>query len=612
MSRLRVIGLAMAVAALLGTGVYLASCGHGRRESLGVDLDALGLRPSAGVRPVDTRAGSPNEVRQPPTFAELLRARGWTDSAARAYERFNAALLTEIRSSNPRGWELLADRLARLSQMRGHVSVLREVEEAPELASLLAWSPSPEVVYEAWCTNIGQRRVLLNILLFQNESDRLVPLASAWKRHGRSISDCWRVGLIGAEAIFLSGRRDEGDDEYDRWLGDLFGASSFESPDKLAARLVLVLDQGADLRARLRLDPSLRQSFRAVLWPRLEVVTSRVNRPLDLFVRHHHIWDLLARPDGVELASTYGAIPVDLLFGDAAYSADVHGRIVSLLKRRNRVTVTALMDPRLRRDDRFRDLLRRPIPDVTLLRVFDDLLKAGDGVEELLAQLYRDDPEAIVSRYKEVIDLERWDDSLPSYAKVPRRWFAGEPLDDHDIPTLAVDTVFDLLGVAAEYVGPAFGVPTDSAAPVLDGLQGGIDEALQGATQRKKTEQLEQIERVQQTTSRAESRKMIDDSLLVDAAIRSLAGVQKMTAAGADPTGETAWRTLKFFYSTSVPTAAAVRAFENEGLALRFTDSGLLFAVPKDRASEPYAGRGREEWARAASRRWLIHMLNDQ
>ena len=241
----------------------------------------------------------------------------------------NGRVIANLKVRDPKAVAVVVDRLAHIPRMPAKASVFRAIEENPELATLMAWSSSPKSVFEAWNTNTEERSVLLNILLVQDDPVRVTQMASVWKRHGRPIADCWRLGWIGVEAVFLAAHRDDRDDEYDRWIADLFQESSFIEPGRLAAIIALVLNQGDDIRSRLRSNPEFSKSFRTILWPRLVSVTNRLERPLGIFVRHHHIWELLARPDGVELATTYGAIPADLLFGSALSEGDTRASSIA-------------------------------------------------------------------------------------------------------------------------------------------------------------------------------------------------------------------------------------------------------------------------------------------
>jgi hypothetical protein len=547
-------------------------------------------------------------------LAKQLQSRGWTERAAQKYGKLNGQFIINSRGRDSKDIAIVVDRLARIARMPAKASVFRAIEEYPELATVMAWSSSPETVFEAWTTNTEQRSVLLSILLVQDDPERVTQMASVWKRHGRAIADCWRLGWIGVEAVFVAAHRDDRDDEYDRWIADLFQESSFIDPGRLAEKIALVLNQGDDIRSRLRSDPEFRRSFRAILWPRLVAVTKRLERPLGIFLRHHHIWDLLARTDGVELATIYGAIPADLLFGSGAYPKEIQERIISLLKRKNRVAVMALMDPRLREDGNFCDLLRRPLPDSILLRFFDDLLnkeKAPVTAEFLDKTLGKKD-EQIIDEYKEFIHLESWDESLPAYVKIPKRWFAGEPLDSHDLPTLAVDALCDLTGWAVDAFGPKLGIPPGTVSTGIDWTKQFADELLQAQTKAQHAAQKEQAKRISESMSPRETGKFIDDSLLVDAIVRTLTAVRNATATKGESKDQVAWRTLKFFYSTTAATAATLRSLELEEITLKFAQGNHLFLVPRSRVAESFAGRSHGQWADHASERWLLQLVNQR
>ena len=127
----------------------------------------------------------------------------------------------------------------------------------------------------------------------------------------------------------------------------------------------------------------------------------------------------------------------------------------------------------------------------------------------------------LLSRYKDIISLENWDESLPAYVKIPKRWFTGEPLDSHDLPTLAVDALCDLTGWAVNAFGPTWGVPPGTVSTGIDWTKQLVDEFLQTDVKARHVAQKEQTNRVNEQMPYKESRKFIDDSLLVNAIVRT-------------------------------------------------------------------------------------------
>jgi hypothetical protein len=122
--------------------------------------------------------------------------------------------------------------------------------------------------------------------------------------------------MLGAELPFLFHRGTEGAAEYDRWLADELQARAGAPDEERTAFQFFLLDQGPELRQRLKDDARFRAAFRVELWPRL----ARVVEPTGNWARYigePHLWDLLALSEGERLLKERGRLPLLLLLGPA-------------------------------------------------------------------------------------------------------------------------------------------------------------------------------------------------------------------------------------------------------------------------------------------------------
>ena len=324
------------------------------------------------------------------------------------------------------------------------------------------------------------RNVLLDVLSLQGSKVGREQCLEAWRHHRQEIQYLWDKGFFGAESLFMfqrSAAHLEADREYDGWLTDLFSRQG--SSLDVAECLYLVIRHGATIRGLLwQNEDAFRSRFRRELWPAMERVLRQTNRPVALYMEQPEtVWKVVGMPHGEELLRRFGMIPCVLFYGKHRYPNDLQPEIERLLLSGYASAVEAVCNDQLRRDYQFHQFLReKPLQPVERSVAFQELLAAGEHYPALLDQFISLSAADLEQRFKPKSDLEYWDDSLPSYLKVSKRWLLGQEFDpgdtNHLLTDMAVHGTTIAVGLGVMAMG---GDPFSSGGTAGEALRNGIN-----------------------------------------------------------------------------------------------------------------------------------------
>jgi hypothetical protein len=288
-----------------------------------------------------------------------------------------------------------------------------ELAQHPEWAGLLAMSPNPTDLARELSR---EPNILPGLFLLQ--PDR---------------------GVVGAEAVFLFDRTTPADADYERWLRTELANAAKLDDSALAARFLLLAEEGSAIRRRMRADDAFRRRFPS-LWDKLVRATAARKEDLAGYVGMPGLWTFLDDPKAEALLRSRGAVPVDLLRGDPAYPPDTHTRIKQLLEAGDEAVVDLLLA--CRGEPAFLDFLRKPVDDDLLRGVAAELPTDPPGRKAKLESLQRwlsvsvdKLEEKVTKRGAGLVEF------VPFYSvyKVYESYSAGEDPSTLDLVMAAVD-----------------------------------------------------------------------------------------------------------------------------------------------------------------------------
>lgn len=487
--------------------------------------------PTIGAEPSSTEQGTPlpekwpDEIEQAVTTA-LARRTSQSGSSttdplspqqrARLEEQLDAALTSSTPFSQ-------ASNL--LNKDSDWIFVLSAFDQPQDVAQLLMES--------------GQdRNLLLSLLSLQSSKVAREQCLDAWRLHRNEIRLLWERGFYGAETLFLFPRsvaHAEADREYDAWLTSLFSPQG--SSADLVQRVYMVVRHGTTIRGLLwQNKDSFRARFRRELWPAMERIFRQTERPMALYMEQPEtVWKVVSMPHGEELLRRYGMIPCVLFFGKHRYPEDLQPEVERLLLSGYATAVEAVCDDRLRRSDQFHRFLReKPLQPTERSVAFKELLESGDRYPALLEEFRSISVADLEKRFKPKKDLEYWDDSLPSYLKVSKRWLLGQEFDPGDTRHLwtdvAVHSTSIAVGVGVMMLG---GDPFSSGGTAGEAVRSGIgavSDAMHESIDKDVADQMERLvkqradtfEKIRELTI-ADSESMLRKSMEEVATLSTLA-----------------------------------------------------------------------------------------
>ena len=148
-------------------------------------------------------------------IAKLTRA-GWDSQAARKVVTLNADWFEDLFAENRSEMERQTDILATLGKMSNLTVILRK---RPEVAGLLAGSPSPNLIAESLRSDEHYREISSLFVTHANPQDA-VALADGLRKNRDLVAKLYDRGLVGVETLFIFPRNKPGSAEYDSWLNE--------------------------------------------------------------------------------------------------------------------------------------------------------------------------------------------------------------------------------------------------------------------------------------------------------------------------------------------------------------------------------------------------------
>jgi hypothetical protein len=255
--------------------------------------------------------GSTNAVLNQQIASDLVTA-GWSEDAARAVVSLNEEWFAIQREENPAGF---AQQVSLLGGLGEHRDLMMFLAARPETAGLLASSSDPDLIVESLNGPSEDYELIVGCYVQHSAPTDARALAICLNEDHELICTLKRHGLIGAEVLFVFDRGDSAAREYEAWLRDAVRSKLEGSDEELASFANLVMQQGPEIRKRLRSNPEFLARFRQEFWPALVRVAGTDRAMFELYTDDPRVWDLLALPNGELLLQTSGMLAIDLLYG---------------------------------------------------------------------------------------------------------------------------------------------------------------------------------------------------------------------------------------------------------------------------------------------------------
>ena len=360
--------------------------------------------------PKDSSSGASSPPSESPDrrIAQSLAAGDWNPEAAKAVIGINRDWFAIQAEENPAGLDRQITLLKSLGKFRQLDTVL---QKHPELAGLLAAAADPISMATTLESTGNDYAITASLYVSHASPNDAAELATALKLNRDLICQLQRRGLIGSEVLFVFERDNPAADEYEKWLQEVMATRLSSSDEELASMLNLALTFGPEIRKKLRENDDFRRRFRSELWPRLENIVKAPQKDasgndlpnsFENYLLDDRIWDLLMLPDGDRLVSTWGPLPIDLLYGyeklglAPPYPKDVHDCIIEILLKGDLRTLQALLNPTLRTSPRFHEFLKRHLPSDARTAAVTRLLAAGSNAPSELEKFSRLSDSALV------------------------------------------------------------------------------------------------------------------------------------------------------------------------------------------------------------------------
>ncbi len=415
------------LAILLLNIAFITSCAPSDAESSELETpppeDGTGTTPTSG-------SGEPpiaeNKLERDLT-AELIAAR-WGTGAAEEVVALNAEWFRSLRQQDPKELEREIALLARLGRSP---RLLRQLEDQPEVAGLLAAAEDPDALARLFRTDARfDSPTLRNLFALYAAPADAAQLTAALTENGKLITELQEDGFLGSEQLFFFPRQGSGAAEYEDWLRDALEVRQ-RNDEERATLISFLFLHGDAIRKQLD-DPRFRGDFR-LLWAKLERILERNEQSLELYFGDgssdgHAIWRLLELPQADGLLERWGPLAVDLLFGRRAYPPDEHAHVIPILQQGSNRTVEALM--RFYDQPQFHQLLARQTLDPAVLaRALSSLMEAGNTYEGCVSCLVRLSDRAIrLEMAPEAEGIETWIPLYYTLYVVPSKLWDDRPI----------------------------------------------------------------------------------------------------------------------------------------------------------------------------------------
>ncbi|HQX51289.1 MAG TPA: hypothetical protein PLR25_15340 [Planctomycetaceae bacterium] len=281
--------------------------------------------------PFGTPPVSPNAELVQTTVKRLIES-GWDRDAAQCVTEANLRWLTILKETDDKQYQ---EHLHVLKPLGDHPGVMDVLRKHPETAGLLALVTDPEGVADTLRDEKDYAQV---VSLYQRQLERseAAELCVALTHHRDIICRLSNRGPWGLESLFQFDRGEPGSAEYAQWLNDQITAR-LEDPNekRLEGFLVFVMNQGQDIRRRMRDDESFRADFPRTLWPtacRLVANSGKKGEEdFENYCADYRLWDVLALPQGESLVSRWGLMPCEMLFGEKRVSDELRSLVIEVM-----------------------------------------------------------------------------------------------------------------------------------------------------------------------------------------------------------------------------------------------------------------------------------------
>ena len=304
---------------------------------------------------------------------------GWDRACTKRVVRLNREWFTLLAHNHP---EHFTRQIHLLACLGAHPEISDVIFRRPETASLLAMAERPQRLARVLRESREHMPWILGLYVRHAAHSDAARLTEALEGNRLLITKLLQKGLIGSEALFILDRKQTADREYELWLREVLTAKLNASKEQLASMVHLLLNQGDEIRRRLKKDADFRRQFRRELWPKLHRVVMKSGGMFEFYLDEPHVWEVLKLPEGERLLKDWGPLAPRLLFAKDGYDDSLQEKVIQALLLSDNLAVQALI--KYRKNESFRKLLKRPLTARTMTHLLRRLNAAGEGVNKLL------------------------------------------------------------------------------------------------------------------------------------------------------------------------------------------------------------------------------------
>ncbi|MDB5385319.1 MAG: hypothetical protein JWM11_965, partial [Planctomycetaceae bacterium] len=358
-----------------------------------------------------------------------------------------------------------------LSRLGDAGLALRSLQTAPHLASLLATTTSADsqrniLKYFAVDVAITDRPAVLNAYLRESGRHRTDRLTEFFEDHLELGLEIQHKGLIGAEVLLLGSQSTLASAGMADWMADILKMGHGEDLDDFLSYFALFVSQGGEIATRMAAEPDFSRRFLNDLWPQFKKLTRRVSKgeensgpTVAHLMSEPAVWRLLADPDGGQLITEFGLVPVVLMYDDQPFPSRLHPRIRALLKSRNEILIKSLLDRDLRSNPDFIALLGRQV-EIRILATAIYQAQQSGSPEQIAAQLHTFASQSDAHLSDQLSPLESPTGILTTipqgiYLEVGLNLLSGQSVRSRKWQKLTRTAVLDALTLATKYPGVA-------------------------------------------------------------------------------------------------------------------------------------------------------------
>lgn len=360
--------LLLSLALLCVGSVYIVS-----RQSTQLHSQHITVDHSPSSKSVTEPAQPHEQIEQ-----QLIDA-GWDRASAKRVVRLNREWYTRLARTHP---EHLTRQIHLLACLGARPEISDVLFRYPETAPLLAMSEEPQRLARVLRESREHMPWILGLYVRHAAHADAARLTDALEHNRLLIIQMLQKGLIGSEALFILDRSHAANREYEFWLREVLAAKFNAPKEQLASMVHLLLNQGEEIRRRLRHDNDFRRRFRRELWPKLHRVVIQSGGMFEFYLDEPYVWEVLKLPEGERLLKDWGALAPRLLFAKDGYSDGLQEKVIQALLLSDNLAVQALIAHR--KNETFRKLLKRPLTAQTMTHLLRRLDAAGEGANKLL------------------------------------------------------------------------------------------------------------------------------------------------------------------------------------------------------------------------------------